>query len=145
VQLTNVRDITSDYAGNLYLAGDSCIRKVPRDTQIISVVAGRFGIPGVAGDNGSATSSTVKLDAEGVAVDLSGDIYIATGSGNRVRRVAMPAATISTIAGATTAGNTGDNGVATSARLNNPTRIATDGLGVVDVADTGNSRLRRIK
>src|SRR5579871_1767982 len=53
--------------------------------------------------------------------------------------------TISTSAGTGTAGNSGDNGSATSAQLNLPTAITVTANGVIYFCDTGNSTVRMIK
>ncbi len=51
---------------------------------------------------------------------------------------------ISTVAGTGTAGSTGDGGLATAAKLNNPCGVAVDAAGNVYIADTYNNRVRVI-
>ena len=79
----------------------------------------------------------------GVAVDPSGDVFIADTDDNEVREVS-PNGTITTIAGNGIAGNTGNGGSATAAELDHPEGVAVDGSGNVFVADTGNDEVRLI-
>lgn len=60
--------------GNLYIADvhNHRIRKVTVSTGIISTVAGT-GTNSFSGDNGAATSATLN-NADGVAVDMSGNL-----------------------------------------------------------------------
>jgi len=143
--------IALDSSGNLYIAdfGNGVIRKVtsPITTGTISTVAGN-GTEGFAGDGGLATASTVELNApEGVAVDSSGNIYIADAGNTRVRMVNATTHNISTIAGTGVLGYSGDNGAAGSAvnaKLYQPSSLAFDSSGNLYVADPGNNRVRKI-
>ncbi|MCX5745017.1 MAG: hypothetical protein NT062_21230 [Proteobacteria bacterium] len=106
---------------------------------MIPTVAGTGAI-GFSGDGGPAIAAT--LDSPlGVAVDEAGALYIADSYNAVVRKVA--GGTISTIAGTTALGNTGDGGPATAARLTTPARIAIAG-GVLVVADADTQSVRRI-
>lgn len=58
-----------------------------------------------------------------------GNIYIADVSNNRVRKVAASTTIITTLAGSTSSGYTGDNGQATSATLRLPYSVAVDPSG----------------
>ena len=56
-----------------------------------------------------------------------GNVYIADSSNSRIRKVTVSTGIISTIAGSSTSGSySGDNGAATSARLNYPNGVAID-------------------
>jgi uncharacterized protein (TIGR03437 family) len=94
------------------------------------------------GDGGPANLA-ILLQAEGVATDARGNIYISDAAGHRVRQVS-PDGTIRTIAGTGVKGYSGDGGPATAARLNSPYGVTVDAVGNVYVADLGNSRVRRI-
>jgi uncharacterized protein (TIGR03437 family) len=130
-----------DSSGNIYIA-DSLnhrIRKINGGT--ISTIAGNGGLS-YSGDGGPATSAQLNAP-EGVAVDSSGNFYIADTFNNVVRKVSASGA-ISTFAGNGTAGYGGDGGAATAAQLNRPQGIAVDSGGNVYVADSQNARIRKI-
>ena len=84
---------------------------------MIATVAGN-GACGFSGDNGPATSAQLDFPM-GVAVDSSGNLYIADTYDYRIRKVSN--GVITTVAGNGTPGFSGDNGPATSAQLDVPT------------------------
>ncbi|QWV97167.1 putative Ig domain-containing protein [Geomonas nitrogeniifigens] len=96
---------------------------------------------GGAGDGGLAVSALV--GATRVAADNAGNVYIADNEHHRVRKVDS-SGVITTVAGTGVAGNAGDNGPATLARLNYPMGIALDGNGNLFIADTNNNVIRRV-
>ena len=99
-------------------------------------------VPGFAGDGGPAVAA--QLDgSQGVAIAADGSTLIADTRNSAVRRVA-PNGIITTIAGTTTPGFSGDGGPATAAELDSPTDVAVLADGSVLVSDTGNNRVRRI-
>ena len=131
-----------DGQGNVYIADffNSRVRKVsPGGT--ITTFAGT-GIQGFSGDGGPATSARL-LGPQGVAVDGQGNVYIADGNDDRVRKVS-PAGTITTFAGTGHTGFSGDGGPATSAQLSSPYGVAVDGKGNVYIADRQNIRVRKV-
>ena len=129
-----------DSAGNLYIAdySNNRIRKVVNG--VITTVAGD-GTCCFSGDNGPATSAQL-YDPEGAAVDSAGNLYIADSLNYRIRKVVN--GVITTVAGNGTPGFGGDNGPATSARLNQPHGVAVDSAGNLYIADTGNNRIRKV-
>jgi hypothetical protein len=131
-----------DSSGNLYI-GDSQNHRVRKVAVggTISTVAGT-GTAGYSGDGGPATSAQLNYPI-GVAVDSSGNLYIADEVNQRIRKVTA-GGTISTVAGTGTAGYSGDGGQATSARLNYPSYVAVDSSGRLYIADTANQRVRRV-
>ena len=134
--------VALDSSGNLYIATGSRIRKVDAATGTISTVAGT-GTLGPVGDGGAATSAWLS-GPDGVALDGSGNLYIAEFSGHRIRRVDAATGNISTVAGTGTAGSGGDGGAAASATLNRPSGVALDGAGNLYIADRSNNRVRRV-
>lgn len=133
--------IAYDAAGNLYIAdlNDNVIRRVDL-AGIVTTVAGT-GEQGFAGDGGAAASALLDSPA-GVAVDASGNIYIADTHNQRIRKVSN--GTITTVAGTGVAGFSGDGGPAGTAQLSNPTALAVDATGNLYIADTDNHRIRKI-
>jgi hypothetical protein len=95
---------------------------------------------GNVGDGGQATNARL-CSPTGLAVDRSGNLYVADTGHNRVRKVTT-SGMISTIAGTGTAGSGGDGGPATGAALAGPTGLAVDAVTDVFVADTANNKVR---
>jgi sugar lactone lactonase YvrE len=135
-----------DGTGNLYIAdtGNSVIRKITAATGIISTVAGN-GTAGFGGDASLATSGQL-YKPQGVAVDASGNLYIADTDNQRIRRVDAATGIISTVAGNGAAGFGGDTLLATSSKdeLNFPDALAFDSLGNLYIADLLNNRIRKV-
>ena len=92
--------------------------------------------------DGPALSATLYLPTS-VALDDSGNMYIADSLHNRIRKVDNTQ-TMSTIAGGDAASYTGDGGPAASATLNTPSGVALDGAGNLFIADTANNVVREI-
>jgi hypothetical protein len=141
-QLSNPSGLACDRSGNVYIAdtGNNRVRMV-NPSGVIRTVAGS-GDPGSAGVGGPASEAQLN-GPTGVAVDRADNLYIADSANNRILKVTQ-VGIIVTIAGTGATGATGDNGPATSATLSLPRAIAADDRGDVFIADTENSRVRRI-
>lgn len=135
-------DIAIDKFGNVYIAdkNNSVIRKI-NTSGIISTFAGN-NLVGYSGDGGGASSAKLYYPS-GVAVDTLGNIYIADNYNHTIRKV-NTSGIISTIAGNTVAGYSGDGGFASSAQLNYPWGVAVDAIGNVYIADKSNNVIRKI-
>ena len=133
--------VAVDTAGNVYIAdgGNARIRKI-NTSGIITTIAGN-GTAGYGGDGGPANHAQI-IPAD-VAVDQSGNVYIADGTNNRIRKVDS-SGIITTIAGTGTAGFSGDGSMATLAEINYSSGIKVDGTGNVYFSDNGNNRIRMI-
>ena len=141
-QLSDPEGVAVDSAGNLYIAdtGDNRIRKVTNG--VIVTVAGTGWCGFTLGDNGPAASAQL-CSPKGVAVDSAGNLYIADTFDQLIRKVSN--GVITTVAGTGTHGpSSGDNSPATSASLFSPTGVAVDSAGNLYIADTGNSRVRKV-
>jgi trimeric autotransporter adhesin len=138
------RGVTIDASGNIYIADtyNHRIRMVTKSTGIISTVAGN-GSYGYSGDGGLATSALL-YNPRGVAIDASGNIYIADTFNHRIRMVMLSTGIISTVAGTGSYGYSGDGGIATSAKLYYPYGVAMDASGNIYIADTFNHRIRMV-
>jgi sugar lactone lactonase YvrE len=138
-RLTGPGQITFDDRGNLFLADEFSVRKIdPSGT--ITTVAGT-GQAGFSGDGGPATEA--KFEANDLALDREGNMYIADTENNRIRMVDKRGI-IHTVAGTGKEGFSGDGGPATEAALNLPTGIALDGEGNLFIACHHNSRVRKV-
>ncbi|HYW48717.1 MAG TPA: hypothetical protein VE959_37985 [Bryobacteraceae bacterium] len=133
--------VTVDSSGNVYFAdtGNTRIRKIDTSANISTVVG--TGVPGFTGDGGPAINAKMSLPT-GVAVDSSGNLYIADSQNLRIRKVAS--GTISTLAGNGVSSFSGDNGPATQAQMNSPEGVAVDSSGNIYIADTNNHEVRRV-
>jgi RHS repeat-associated protein len=134
-----------DPSGNVYIADrfDQVIRKVDAHG-IITTIAGGGNPEDEFGDGLPATQAKLDLARpSGVAADIWGNIYIADTLHHRVRKV-DPMARISTVAGGSSSGYTGDGGPAAQSLLCQPLGVAVDSRGHVYIADTGNRVIRKI-
>jgi sugar lactone lactonase YvrE len=139
-QLYTPYGLAADDGGNLYIADffNNRIRMVS-PAGIISTVAGT-GPGSFFGDGGPATAARLNSPS-GVAVDGSGNLFIADVNNNRIRKV-NPAGIISTVAGTSSYGLSGDGGAATAAQLNNPRCVTVDNAGNLYITDFANDRIR---
>src|SRR5262249_8469240 len=81
---------------------------------------------------------------QGVAVDSAGDLFIADGYNNRIRKVSS-SGIITTVAGNGSPGYSGDGGPAINAQLTFPGGVAVDGAGNVYFADPFKHAIRRLQ
>lgn len=108
----------------LFLAASMVQAAAPVDPTLTTLAGG--GVYGTLGDGGPATSAYLS-DPQDVAVDATGNVYIADKGNRRVRKI-TPAGVISTVAGNGTATYNGDGIAATSTGLV-PAGIAVDAIG----------------
>jgi Bacterial Ig-like domain (group 3)/NHL repeat len=139
--LADPAGVAYDAAGNLYLADASndVIREIST-AGIITTLAGT-GMQGYSGDGAAATSAQLDTPT-GVAVDSSGNVFIADSHNHRIREIS--GGIIITFAGTGTPGFSGDSAAATAAELSLPSGVSVDSRGNVYIADTNNHRIREI-
>jgi sugar lactone lactonase YvrE len=130
--------VAVDSSGNVYVADTSnnLIRKIT-PAGVVTTLAGS-GSQGSTDGTGVAASFNIPT---GVAVDSSGNVYVADSGNNLIRKI-TPAGVVNTFAGSGTQGSTDGTGVAAS--FNNPFGVAVDSSGNVYVADEYNNLVRKI-
>ncbi len=137
---SNPQGVALDRSGNLFFVDGSRVRRLDADTGLISTVAGALN-RGFSGDDGPATSAQLN-GPQGLAVDGSGNLFIADFANNRIRRVDASTGTIGTVVGGGT--STDDRGLATSLRLSLPIGVAVDGAGNLFIGEYGSHRVRYV-
>ena len=162
-QFNQPSGIAIDADGNLFIsdAGNDRVRRVDFVTGIITTVAGKgdggrpcredgdwtcvvgWVLGGYSGDGGPSIDAELNSPA-GLATDAEGNLYVADGRNNRVRRISSTSGIITTVAGTGEDGFSGDGGLATSATLSRPRGLAVDGRGNLFITDSGNERVRRV-
>jgi RHS repeat-associated protein len=160
-EFAQAKGVSADSSGDFAIAdtGNNVVRFVPAASGTyfgtsmtggdIYTIAGN-GTAGFSGNNGTATSAELNTP-DAVALE-SGGVAIADTNNNEIRFVAnttgtyfgisMTAGKIYDIAGTGTAGYSGNNGAATSAKINAPNDIALDASGDLGIADTNNNVVR---
>jgi sugar lactone lactonase YvrE len=141
-----------DAAGNIYVtdAGNARIRKVAPDGTI-STLAGT-GYAGFQGDNGPATRAKLSTSLRGLALDSSGNVYVADMGNQRIRMVcqttgsyfgrAMTAGNIYTVVGG--GASTADGVSPLAAQLTQPQDLAVDSSGNLFFSDLYGYRVRMV-
>jgi streptogramin lyase len=133
--------VAVDTNGNVYVADtqNHTIRKVTS----AGVVTTLAGLAGAGGGSTDGTGSAARFNsASGVAVDTTGNVYVAEDANNTIRKV-TPAGVVTTLAGlAVTPGSA--NGTGSAARFDRPSGVAVDTNGNVYVADTYNFTIRKV-
>lgn len=149
--------ISVDASDDIFIAdsSNSAIRVINPGTRPVTIagtvvpagdiltVAGTLGRDGYSGDNGPATSALLN-NPFGVWVDALGNVFIADSDNNAIREVIAVSATIQTAAGTGTAGFSGDGGSSASANLNGPQAVVLGVGGNIFIADSQNSRIRKL-
>ncbi len=137
-----------DSLGNVYVAD-----KDNSNHRIWKIITNSMGVVEVSSFAGAGSysfadgigSSALFRSPGGVAVDGSGNVYVADTNNNRIRKIttdAVGVVSVSTLAGT---GAIGDmDGMGNVAQFWGPGGVAVDGSGNVYVADTGNNRIQKI-
>jgi sugar lactone lactonase YvrE len=132
--------VAVDSAGNIYVSdsGNNIIRKITPQ----GVVTTLAGLAGHAGNLDGHVEVARFWNPQGLAVDATGNVYVADTGNNTVRKISPTGAvrTLPEIAGTDASPEKAD----TMVQLNSPGGIAVDDVGNVYVADTNNHCIRKI-
>ena len=136
--------VTGDCAGNLYVtdAHHARIRRIDAATNTITTVAG-CGAEGYSGDGGPAVHAQL-ASPHGTALDRHGNLHIADLKNNRIRKVEAETGVITTVAGNSEHGYSGDGSAATDAMLASPIAVTCNDNDDLYIADHRNSRIRKV-
>jgi trimeric autotransporter adhesin len=141
---SNIKNISVDSAGNIYVADNSRIRKISIVSNIINTVAGN-GNTFFSGDGANALSAG--MNAKTVTVDSAGNLYIPAN--NRIRKINYQTNIINTIAGNGTLSYAGEGGLALNAVMSLnyyfPNRfLATDTSRNLFIIDINSNQIRKV-
>jgi sugar lactone lactonase YvrE len=150
-QLDQPLGIAVDGSGNVFIAdSNNDVVRVSASTGVISTMAGVYNQPGfnstALGDGGPATAAYL-YSPGGLALDSSGNLYIADTYHDEVRKVSATTGIISTVAGGAgsqNSGSIGDGGPAIGAQLSYPGQLAIDSVGNLYICDIYNGRVRKV-
>jgi ribosomal protein L27 len=132
--LTFSEAMVMDSNGNLYVSGQHMIRKITPEG-VTSIMAGS----GTIGSNDGTGSSATFNYPRGLAIDASGNIYVADQENHRIRKIATNGV-VSTVAGTGGYGNL--DGTGTNASIGQPGPLAIDSEGNVYIGS--NNRIRKL-
>jgi sugar lactone lactonase YvrE len=140
-QFSDISGIAADDRGNVYATEFNQIRKITPAGEVSTLTNGNTGYA-------DGNLSTAKFnDLRGIALDVSGNIYVVDCNGippyvgTRIRKIALDG-TVSTVAGNGLNGYVEGNG--NVALFSSCYGITVDPQGILYVADFGNLRVRKI-
>jgi len=145
--LSYPRPLAIDKSGNLFFVDQNnfVIRKVLRGSR--SVVNVTFDDTSVAGQALKNELESYRGGNMRLGLDASGNLFIAVDSGwnlvNLVFKLA-PSGIVSVVAGTGTDGYTGDGGLATAAKIHDPSGLAVDDSGNIYISDNSENVIRKI-
>lgn len=145
--LNTPKAVNVDADGNVYFADsyNSRIRKIDAATGIITTIAGT-GSTASSGDGGPAVNAGVPYPVS-IGIDATGNLYIAEVNGAstcRIRKITIATGIITTVAGNSSYGYSGDGGLAVNASLFDPSGVCTDASGNIYICEYDDSRIRKI-
>lgn len=140
IGLNNPYDVYYSPAGRYYIVHPHGVRMVDAAGMLHNIAGGNTS--GYYGDGGPATAALFN-NPQGIVGDTAGNLYIADAYNFVIRKI-NAAGIISTIAGNSTSGYSGDGGAATAAQMGSPRGITIDRIGNIYFTDGGNNCVRKI-
>ena len=138
----NPQGLVADSSGNLFVSdtNNDSIREINISTGNVTTIVGAPTIAGYADGTGSAATFNGPVR---IALDASGNAYVADNGNNAVRKVALSSGAVTTLAGL--GGSFGAvDATGSAARFNLPQGLATDGSDTLYIADTNNQTIRKL-
>jgi hypothetical protein len=143
--------VTGDTMGTfLYFSDDRYVWKYQISDGTVTRYAGAIPFSDTFNNDGLQATATTFYNPLGISLSVMGLLYVSDKGNNRVRVIATNGI-VSTFAGSgpnngATGGYAGDDGLAvsTNCKLNNPFGVYADTIGNVFIADTDNSRIRKV-
>ncbi|HXI11483.1 MAG TPA: NHL repeat-containing protein [Thermoanaerobaculia bacterium] len=132
--------VATDSSGNVYVAdfANRTIRKVTPSGAVTTLA----GLAESGGSTDGIGSEARFNSPRGVAIDSSGNVYVADTNNYTIRKI-TPAGAVTTLAGLAFGSGSAD-GTGSAARFLFPRGVATDSSGNVYVADSDNHTIRKI-
>ncbi len=134
--------IFSQHAGPLYTTTTNIISKLDMSTGMVTTIAGN-GLPVFAGDGGPALNASFN-EPMGLALDASGNIFVADFLSQRIRKINKATGTVTTVAGDGNNNLSPDGQPAVSSSLKNPSDVIMDNSGNLILVDELDQRLRMV-
>ncbi|MBI3416032.1 MAG: hypothetical protein HY043_12095 [Verrucomicrobia bacterium] len=137
----NPQGVAVDKGGNVYVAdnGNHTIRKIT-PAGVVSTLAGLAGFYNRGSADGTGSAARF-IHPSGLAVDAKGNVYVADSYNHTIRKVTL-AGEVTTLGGLAGAGGNMD-GTGSDVRFSTLQGLAVDAAGVLYVADTSNSAIRK--
>jgi sugar lactone lactonase YvrE len=133
--------ITVDPAGNIYIvdAGTATVKKVTPGGTVTTLA----GSGAAASTDGTGTNAAFN-NPYGLTCDPTGNyLYVSDASTNKIRRVTLAGAVVTTVAGTGGSGSTDGNAL-TTATFNTPTGLACDSAGNLYIGDQNSQKIRKL-
>ena len=143
-------DVAVDADGNIYITdtGYYCVRKVTASTGIITTIAGNGKAyqASVYPTLGEAATLSAFGWLKGITVDTSGNVFFTDRYYNGIYKITAGTGLLTLVAGMNNnyVGYNGDDILATTALINNPSSISLDAQGNVYFSDTSSRRIRKV-